>query len=239
MSLIQRILQLNAHRPYPMPQRPWKYYQEWHDVLFAHWQVPIKPLRELVPEGIDIDLFGEEAWVSMVAFDLKKLRPHFLPSFSPISDFIEINMRTYVLRNGKPGIYFFSLEAEKTVSALLGKLGIGLPYMKSKISHPGGIYDSFNPTRNFHLKVKYTPGEEIQNKSLLDKWLTERYCLFLERSGKIVGNDIHHFEWPLQKVEIEKIAIHYQFNNLVINSPASLYHYSTGVLVPTWGQVKQ
>jgi uncharacterized protein YqjF (DUF2071 family) len=105
MTFIQRILKLNDHRPYPMPRRPWKYYQEWHDVLFAHWKVPLKPLRELVPQGLDIDLFEGEAWVSLVAFEVKKLRPHFIPSFPPISDFLEINMRTYVTRHGKSGIY--------------------------------------------------------------------------------------------------------------------------------------
>jgi uncharacterized protein YqjF (DUF2071 family) len=234
MNFIQRILQMNDHRPYPMPRRPWKYYQEWHDVLFAHWKVPLKPLRELVPQGLDIDLFEGQAWVSLVAFKVKKLRPHFIPPFPPVSDFLEINMRTYVTRHGKSGIYFFSLEAEKTVSALLGKYGIGLPYMKSIISHPEGIYDSFNPGHDFYLKVKYIPRVDVHHKSPLDKWLTERYCLFLERAGKIVGNDIHHFEWPLQMVDIEKLMILYRFNNLLIDHPASLYHYSPGVYAPTW-----
>lgn len=240
MSHIASILQMTAHRPYPMPEWSWKYYQEWHEVLFAHWIVPLEPLRELVASGIDIDLCEGQAWVSLVAFDLKKLHPHFIPPFPPMSDFIEINMRTYVIRNGKAGIYFFSLEAEKAVSAWIGRLGIGLPYMKSMISHQDGMYKSVNNKHGFHLEVRYQPEDElIKNKSKLDKWLTERYCLFLERFGKIRGNDIHHFEWPLQKVEITKLDLHYQFKNLVINRPADLYHYSKGVYVPTWGQVEQ
>ena len=240
MSHIESILRMTAHRPYPMPQRTWKYYQEWHNVLFAHWRVPLEPLRELVPKGIDIDLFNGQAWVSLVAFDLIKLRPHFIPSFPPVSDFIEINMRTYVIRNGKTGIYFFSLETDKAVSAWLGRLGIGLPYMKSTISHQKGTYLSVNKKHGFHLEVSYEPEEElIKNKSKLDKWLTERYCLFLERFGKIRGNDVHHFEWPLQKVKVTKLDLHYRFNNLVIEGEAPLYHYSKGVYVPTWGQVEQ
>lgn len=228
-----------AHRPFPMPERPWKYYQEWHDVLFAHWRVPFESVQELIPQGIDIDLYEGEAWVSLVAFEVKKLRPHFLPPFPPVSDFIEINMRTYVLRHQKPGIYFFSLEAHKAASAWLGRVATGLPYMKTKATHPQGIYNSFNARRGFHMQVKYTPGESIQEKSGLDKWLTERYCLFLERNGKIVGNDVHHFEWPLQSVDVKQLKLHYQYKNLVIEEMAELYHYSKGVFVPTWGQVKQ
>lgn len=238
MSLVKSILRIKAHRPFPMPKRPWKYYQEWHDVLFAHWKVPVQVLRELIPQGLDIDLYEGQAWVSLVAFEVRKLRPHFFPPFPPISDFVEINMRTYVLRNQKPGIYFFSLEAQNRVSALLGKYSVGLPYMKSIITHPQGIYDSFNAKRGFHLKVKYTPGESIPHKSELDKWLTERYSLFKESHGSIAGNDVHHFEWPLQSVEVNQLKLHYQYQNLVIDQKAELYHYSKGVYVPTWGQVK-
>lgn len=230
---------MTAHRPFPMPERPWKYYQEWHDVLFGHWRVPVETLQELIPQGIELDLYEGEAWVSMVAFEVRKLRPHFFPPFPPISDFIEINMRTYVKRNEKPGIYFFSLEAQKAASACLGRVATGLPYMKTKATHPQGIYDSFNAKQGFHMQVKYTPGESVQNKTELDKWLTERYCLFLERNGKIVGNDVHHFEWPLQSVEVEQLKLHYQYKNLIIDNKAERYHYSKGVFVPTWGQVKQ
>ncbi|MGE5395411.1 MAG: YqjF family protein [Candidatus Saccharibacteria bacterium] len=239
MSHISRILKMKAHRPFSLPQRPWKYYQEWHEVLFVHWRVPLAPLRELIPREMDIDLFEGQAWVSLVAFDLRKLRPHFIPPFPPMSNFVEINMRTYVIRNGKPGIYFFSLEAQKAVSAWMGRLGIGLPYMKSIICHEDGYFKSVNKKHGFNLWVRYELGEEIKNKSALDKWLTERYCLFWERHGKIMGNDIHHFEWPLQKVEISGMDLHFRFKNLVIERHAPLYNYSKGVYVPTWGQVEQ
>jgi uncharacterized protein YqjF (DUF2071 family) len=134
MRRISNILQINGHRPYPLPQRPWIFYQEWHDVIFAHWKVPLEPLRELIPKGLATDLFGGQAWVSLVAFSLRGLRPRLLPAFSPLSDFYEINKRTYVVRNHKPGIFFFSLEAEKRASSLMGKMATGLPYMKSFFS---------------------------------------------------------------------------------------------------------
>jgi uncharacterized protein YqjF (DUF2071 family) len=157
MHHISSILQMNGHRPFPIPERPWKYYQEWHDVIFAHWKVPFEPLRAIIPPGLTIDLMDGQAWVSLVAFTLRGLRPRLLPAFLPISDFHEINMRTYVLRKNKPGIYFFSLEAQKRVSAILARLATGLPYMKSTIQHQPGYFKSTNRKRDFNLKISYQP----------------------------------------------------------------------------------
>src|SRR4051794_8028305 len=108
MSSIHHILQQTSHRPFPMPETPWKYYQEWHQVLFAHWKVPAELLSPLLPPGLTLQLYEGEAWVSLVAFTVKKLRPRIFPPFPPLSNFHEVNMRTYVLRKGKPGIYFLS-----------------------------------------------------------------------------------------------------------------------------------
>jgi len=103
---IKDILNTTAHRPWKMPSENWKYYQEWNNVLFMHWQVELEALRPLVPKDMEIDLFGGKPWVSLVAFTMQKIRPKQLPSFPPISDFDEINIRTYVHYNGKPGVYF-------------------------------------------------------------------------------------------------------------------------------------
>src|SRR3954451_23064859 len=98
----------------------------------------------LLPAGLTLDLFDGEAWVSLVAFTIKRLRPHFLPSFPPLSNFHEVNMRTYVLRNAKPGIYFLSIEAQKPGSALMAKLVTGLPYVHSKIKRTERSYTAKN-----------------------------------------------------------------------------------------------
>src|SRR5947209_3331320 len=120
-SSIENVLLDNKHRPFPMPQYPWKYYQEWHDVIFANWKVDVTSLRALIPSALELDLFEVNAWASLVAFTIKHLRPRYIPSLKVLSHFHEVNLRTYVIRNGKPGIYFLSIEAQKLASALMAK----------------------------------------------------------------------------------------------------------------------
>jgi len=107
---IREILNTTEHRPWKMPTEKWKFYQEWNNVIFLHWQVELSELKKFVPEELEIDLFGGKPWVSVVTFTMEKIRPKNLPSFAPISDFDEVNIRTYVKSNNKTGVYFLSIE---------------------------------------------------------------------------------------------------------------------------------
>ena len=114
----QSLLASVSHRTWPLPDRRWSYYQEWNNALFLHWKVPAKMLEQLLPKGLTLDTFNYEAWISLVAFTMEKIRPKHLPAFSPISDFHEINLRTYILHNNKPGVYFllgFDEEENKNI----------------------------------------------------------------------------------------------------------------------------
>ena len=106
----------NPSRQWPVPDEPWILKQAWNDLLFAHWPVARDRLRELVPPFVDLDLFDGEAWLTLTPFRLSDLRPRGIPALPWISAFDEINVRTYVTRGGKPGIYFFSLDANSTLA---------------------------------------------------------------------------------------------------------------------------
>lgn len=110
---IKEIVNTTEHRPWKMPTESWKFYQEWNNALFLHWLVELSELKKFVPNELEIDLFDGKPWVSVVAFTMEKIRPKNLPSFSPISDFDEINIRTYVKSNNKTGVYFLSIEGDK------------------------------------------------------------------------------------------------------------------------------
>ncbi|MBA9074212.1 uncharacterized protein YqjF (DUF2071 family) [Flavobacterium gossypii] len=81
MEKIESILDSVSHRQYPLPERPWKQYQEWHGNIFMHWKSDAASLASLLPEGMELDLIHGEAWISIVAFSVKKLHPRFLPPF--------------------------------------------------------------------------------------------------------------------------------------------------------------
>jgi uncharacterized protein len=92
------------HRPYDMPTAPWSYYQEWNNALFLHWKVPAAEMNRLLPPPLQADVFEGDAWISLVPFTMQKIRPRGLPAVKVLSDFHEINLRTYVTRDNKPGV---------------------------------------------------------------------------------------------------------------------------------------
>ena len=121
------ILQCSSHRPWILPTTPWNYYQEWNNVVFLHWQVDLNELRTFVPTELEIDLFDGSAWVSLVAFTMENVSPRYLPDFAPISTFDEINIRTYVKHQDRPGVYFLSIEGGNRLSCWIAKHCPGSP----------------------------------------------------------------------------------------------------------------
>lgn len=103
---VYEILKSTEHRPWKLPNGTWKFYQEWNNAIFLHWQVNLNELRKFVPEQLEIDLFENKPWISLVAFNMENIRPKNMPAFSPISNFHEINIRTYVKFGNKSGVYF-------------------------------------------------------------------------------------------------------------------------------------
>lgn len=235
---IKEIVNTNEHRPWKMPTESWKFYQEWNNALFLHWQVELSELKKFVPNELEIDLFDRKPWVSVVAFTMEKIRPKNLPSFSPISDFDEINIRTYVKSNNKTGVYFLSIEGGKSLSCKIAKGMSELPYRYSKIKRNENQYESNNSEYNDKLTIQYVVRNEITKKTKLDKWLTERYALFQDTEKSINEFEIHHLEWPINEIEINNLEFNYpRFNKLIKDKP-NIIQYSKGVKVIAWGKKK-
>lgn len=128
MRSIDAIINSIDHRPWELPATRWTYYQEWNRALFLHWKVPQDLLRPLVPPGLELDVHDGETWVSLVAFTMEQIRPRGLPAVGFVSNFEEINLRTYVRVGNKPGVYFLSIEAGNVLSAFIARNLSGLPY---------------------------------------------------------------------------------------------------------------
>ncbi|UKM65089.1 DUF2071 domain-containing protein [Flavobacteriaceae bacterium GSB9] len=235
---IREILNTTKHRPWEIPTDGWKFYQEWNDVIFLHYQVDLTELKKFVPNELEIDLFEEKPWVSVVAFTMKKVRPKNLPAYPPISDFNEINIRTYVKSNNKTGVYFLSIEGGKSLSCKFAKGISELPYRYSKIKRTDENYQSQNLVFNDKLNIEFKIGIELTDKTELDKWLTERHALFQDTNESINEFEIHHLEWPINEVDLQKLELNYQRFKKLINEKPSIIHYSKGVKVVAWGKIK-
>jgi uncharacterized protein len=239
MTAIDDIISNVSHRPFALPVGHWKYYQEWNNALFFHWTIPFDILRKCVPENFNIDTFEGNCYVSLVAFTMQKIRPRYLPSISFISDFDEVNLRTYIDNDNKKGVYFLNIEAEKKLSIFIAKSLSGLPYEKANIKRADKRYTSTNSKKGFYLDTEFEIEQQLEQKTKLDEWLTERYCLYLDKDNELFRYDIHHKEWNIRKVEIKRLSLNYKVGdiNLADKQPV-LTHYSEGVKVIAWRRQK-
>ncbi|MFN8250139.1 MAG: DUF2071 domain-containing protein [Ferruginibacter sp.] len=235
MPDIPHILSDTSHRPFELPKGDWTYYQEWNNALLLHWKVPFEDLRKLVPQSLIIDTFNGDCFISLVAFTMQRIRPKYLPSVSFVSDFNEINLRTYVSNDNKPGVYFLNIEGGKTFSVLVAKLLSKLPYEKADIKRSDNLFTSKNIQKGFHFDTEFTIKDDLHSKTNLDKWLTERYCLYLNSSDQLYRYDIHHKEWKIKSVDIQKLKVAYKIGDIDLSVRLPDYtHYSEGVQVIAW-----
>lgn len=235
----QEILNHSKHRPWKAPNQNWQIYQEWNRAIFLHWQVDLNELKKYVPHEIEIDLFEGKPWVSLVAFTMEKIRPRYLPYFPPISNFDEINIRTYVKSKNKTGVYFLSIEGGKKISCKVSKLISELPYRFSKIKRISNQYLSSNAEFEDEFNIDFSVGKKMEDKSKLDIWLTERYALFQDTKTSINEFEIHHLEWEIKELEVKKLKVNYPRFEKLINEKPDKIQYSDGVKVLTWGKKKK
>jgi uncharacterized protein len=128
------ILRKTDHRPYPLPSGPWIMRQTWSKVLFAHWSFPPRLIQPLLPPGLELDTFEHQAYISVLPFRISGVRIRMSPPIPGATEMLQINIRTYVKRDDKPGIYFFALDTDHLPTVWLTQLTLGLPYHHARIS---------------------------------------------------------------------------------------------------------
>lgn len=231
-----------AHRSWPLPSTNWIMKQSWRDVLFIHWPVSPDILRPYIPSSLNIDILDGCAWVGVVVFVMQGIYPRGLPTISVTPKFSEVNVRTYVEYEGKPGVYFLSLEVGDWASLTIAKKWYHLPYQHADISiEKKGqtyYYESIRKgNTTITSKGMYTPllDECIPKEGTLDHWLLERYCLYSTNSQtNLYCGEIHHRPWTLQKVKVEimKNTLFTSFNMDLDIEP--IYHFSKGIDTLFW-----
>ncbi len=205
---MKAILREVAHRPWPLLAGPWVMAQSWHDLLFAHWAVDSEKLRALIPDPLEIDSFDGQAWLAVVPFRMSGVRLRGAPAVPWLSAFPELNVRTYVKYGGKPGVWFFSLDAGNALAVAIARAWFHLPYFRARMScdgRDGYIYYRSGRTHrrapSAVLKCRYRPSNEVfyPQPGTLEYFLTERYCLYASGgNGRLICVEIHHPPWPLQ-----------------------------------------
>lgn len=217
----------------------------WCDLLFAHWQVDPAALRKLIPKGLDVDLFEGKAYVGAVPFTMQGVSPRRVPDIPGLHTFPELNLRTYVKAGGKPGVWFFSLDAGQKLAVRVARRFFHLPYFDAKFqitnvaeavsysarrTHRGVPHATFAASYRAAGSVYYaTPGTR-------DAWLTDRYCLYAaDAQGRQYRGEIDHDPWPLQPAHAQV-----QLNTLgdwlaiELKGPPATLHFVKSLDVRAW-----
>jgi uncharacterized protein YqjF (DUF2071 family) len=217
----------------------------WDDLLFAHWPIDAELIRPLIPEGLEIETYDGKAWIGIVPFAMCYVRPRFIPAFSFYSDFLELNVRTYVTRGGKRGVWFFSLDAASKLAVRVARAAFCLPYFDADMSltkdRATVIYSSKRTHKNAPhatLEMSYRPTSEVFNsrEGTFEHWATERYCLYSANSkGTIFRGEIHHQKWSLQEVEVEFTTNEMlALLNIDLPNETPKLHFSKSLEVAAW-----
>src|SRR5579862_2211663 len=183
-----------------MPAGPWLVTQTWHNLLFAHWPIDAAVVRARVPPQLALDQFDGRAWLGVVPFEMTNVAPRMVPALPWLSAFPEINVRTYVTVGGRPGVYFFSLDATNPIAVRAARTLFRLPYFHASIDV------TCEPAERIAYRSRRTGGDatfDARYGSIgspfdaahgsLEYFLTERYCLYTANAaGRVSRTDIHH-----------------------------------------------
>jgi uncharacterized protein YqjF (DUF2071 family) len=157
--------------------------QTWCDLLFAHWPIGRTEIRELVPSALELDTFDGQPWIAVTPFTLDNVAPRLVPSVPWVSRFAEINVRTYVMVDDRPGVFFFSLDASSSIAVAAARLLFNLPYFAADIvvdpADDGWHYvatRSVNPPARFEARYRPAGAPFQATHGSLEHWMTERYC---------------------------------------------------------------
>lgn len=242
--IFMKIINDTTHRPFPLPRGNWIMKQAWRDLLFIHWPISPDQLKKHIPPSLQIDTFNRTAWVGIVAFVMAGIYPRGLSSLSILPAFPEINVRTYVQYEGKPGVYFMSLDVDDWASLTIAKRWLHLPYQPAKIcihKKENAFHCSSTRQKSNHPIIyegMHTPNSEIffPIEGTLDHWLTERYCFFSSNKREnLFCCEIHHSPWPLQhaKTVVKKNTLFSPFH-IDVNGIQPIAHFSKGVDSLIW-----
>ena len=197
-----------------MPRQPWALRQRWIDLLFAHWPARADQLQSLVPSPLKVQQFDGSSWVGMVAFRIEGLSPRGVPDMPGLAAFPELNLRLYVEAEGKPGVYFVSLDAASLGAVIGARIAFNLPYFHadmSAVAAAGGVrYRSVRRRdRSVRFEADYAPtGSGFEpTPGSLEYFLTERYSLYARRRrGGVKRLEIHHPPWQLRPADGQILA---------------------------------
>jgi uncharacterized protein YqjF (DUF2071 family) len=220
-------------------------FQRWRKLLFVHWEVDPDAVQATLPAPLKVDTHDGRALLGVVPFTMQDVTPWWSPSVPGVSNFHELNLRTYVTGNGVPGVWFYSLDAASTVAVTIARARWSLPYHRASMDlNVDGDDVHYKSRRLFpgpkpaELEARYTVSSltGAADVDTLEHFLVERYVLFADAgNGRILSGSVHHEPYPLRDVELHSMRQTITHAaGFVCDGMPSLAHYSEGVDVDVY-----
>jgi hypothetical protein len=181
----------------------------WATISFLHWPYPAAEIQQRLPDGLQVEPWDGQAWVGLVPFEMT-VRPPVGPG---AVRFPETNVRTYVVGpDGRPGVYFFSLDAASASAVTTARTTWQLPYFLARMSvertgdavryrserrRPG-------PTGAGH-DLTVLPGDPIANPDEFTHYLTARFTLWNRVAGVVMRTQADHPPWELRRADVRDL----------------------------------
>ena len=231
------------HLPFPMPARLHALVQEWRDLTFLHWRVEPAAMEAHLPDGLALDLHEGEAWLGVVPFMMRNIRPRWAVPVPGISTFPEFNLRTYVVHGDRPGVFFLTLEAMSRITCAYGPWAYGLPYRYATGRHDRDgdthRWATRRPDGSHAFSGSSVPrgAPRAAAPGSLEHFLFERYSLYTEHHGALCIGYTQHDPWSLTDADatVEENGLTDAFGLGISDTRTpDLVHRSPGVEVHSW-----
>lgn len=243
-DLAEAIIQRNASRPIPVPDRSWASYQSWDNLLTCHWPIDQAVLRPKVPAELEIDTYDGQAWIALIPMFMGTIRLRDLGGILTERRFPELNFRTYVRYGGRTGVYFFHVDAEALLVDIGARVFFHTPYEPALVefdqtSDGGFTFRSHRlmpPHQTFEAVYRPIGTPAPAPPGSLIEFQAERYSGFARtETGAIMRGDLIHDPWLLQEVEVDvrqNTVLACAGFDLPMTPP--VVHYAPGVDVVLW-----
>lgn len=185
--------------------------QRWEELVYVHWSYPPDVVQRLLPAGVRVDTFDGVAWVGLIPFEMRRVRIGPTPPVPYLGDFVEINVRTYVIDPlGRRAVWFFSLDVPRSVIVGVARSVFALPYCFARAEHRvDGRRHRYELARRWphrdraHATIDVRVGRALPPDEVtdLDHFLSARWALVTTRLGRLQYGAVDHPRWPLHEVD--------------------------------------
>ena len=212
----------------PAPVRVSVMRQQWLDLAYVHWRYEPAEVQALLPPGLQVDTFDGSAWVGLIPFSMRGIGLPHGPAVPYLGSFAEVNVRTYGRVGDRPGVWFFSLDVDRLLPAVVARLTYRLPYCWGGTSHArvtsgaaatggaaaSGAVASGAAGDTLRTVVRRRWPERVADSSIvvemgapidadpLDVFLTARWGLYSPGLRGLRYAPVDHEPWPLRTARL-------------------------------------